>query len=43
MLPLRGYDMNYVLDGGKKIKLATIVYDKKSGRVMELSTKVPGL
>ncbi|WOG88334.1 hypothetical protein DCAR_0207569 [Daucus carota subsp. sativus] len=43
LLPLRGYDMNYVLDGGKKMKLAARVYNEKSGRVMELSTNVPGL
>ncbi|XP_028806449.1 aldose 1-epimerase-like [Neltuma alba] len=41
----KGYDMNYVLDGeyGKKLKLAAIVQDHESGRVMELSTNAPGL
>ncbi|KAH7850915.1 hypothetical protein Vadar_004556 [Vaccinium darrowii] len=40
-----GYDINYALDGGasKKLKTAAIVHDKKSGRVMELSTNQPGL
>lgn len=47
-----GYDINYVLDGGKgkeikvgglDIKLAAILQDKKSGRVMRLSTNAPGL
>ncbi|CAJ1828544.1 unnamed protein product [Sphenostylis stenocarpa] len=41
----KGYDINYVLDGekGKKTKLAAIVQDKKSGRVLELYTNAPGL
>ncbi|KAG5535069.1 hypothetical protein RHGRI_022998 [Rhododendron griersonianum] len=40
-----GYDINYALDGGSSEKLMTaaIVYDKKSGRVMELLTNQPGL
>ncbi|PQP99364.1 aldose 1-epimerase [Prunus yedoensis var. nudiflora] len=40
-----GYDINYVLDGGagNKLKPAAVVYDKKSGRVLELSTNAPGL
>ena len=41
-----GYDINYVLDGAKEkdgIKLAAIVMDKKSGRVMKLATNQPGL
>ncbi|KAK7266349.1 hypothetical protein RIF29_18993 [Crotalaria pallida] len=40
-----GYDINYVLDGakGKEIKLAAIVHDKKSGRVLKLSTTAPGM
>lgn len=42
-LPI-GYDTNYVIDGGvDKIKRTAIVFDKKSGRVMELSTNVPGV
>ncbi|XP_047158897.1 galactose mutarotase-like [Vigna umbellata] len=41
----KGYDINYVLDveKGKKKKLAAIVHDKKSGRVLELYTNAPGL
>ncbi|KAK7394518.1 hypothetical protein VNO78_15047 [Psophocarpus tetragonolobus] len=39
----KGYDINYVLDGEKKIKLAAIVQDKKSGRVLQLYTNAPGL
>ncbi|KAF7802955.1 Aldose 1-epimerase [Senna tora] len=49
----KGYDINYVLDGeekGKKkknkkmmMKLAAIVQDEKSGRVMELFTNAPGV
>lgn len=40
-----GYDINYALDGGasKNLKTAAIVYDKKSGRVMEVSTNQPGV
>ncbi|KAA8548001.1 hypothetical protein F0562_004430 [Nyssa sinensis] len=40
-----GYDINYVLDGqvSHKMKLAAIVHDNKSGRVMELLTNAPGL
>ncbi|KAF3444768.1 hypothetical protein FNV43_RR14461 [Rhamnella rubrinervis] len=40
-----GYDINYVLDGGlgDKLKPAAVVYDKKSGRVLELSTDAPGV
>ena len=36
-----GYDINYVLGGGysKKLKVAAIVKDKKSGRSLELSTR----
>lgn len=41
----KGYDINYVLDGerGRKMKLAAIVHDNRSGRVMELFTNAPGL
>ncbi|XLT57124.1 hypothetical protein HN873_049728 [Arachis hypogaea] len=39
----KGYDINYVLDSEKKIKLAAIVKDHKSGRVLELYTNAPGL
>ncbi|CAI8594336.1 unnamed protein product [Vicia faba] len=42
-----GYDINYVLNKGKDkneaLKVAAIVMDKKSGRVMKLSTNAPGL
>ncbi|XP_061351214.1 uncharacterized protein LOC133296279 [Gastrolobium bilobum] len=40
-----GYDINYVLDGkkGREFKLAAIVMDKKSGRVMKLITNAPGV
>ncbi|KAJ8775117.1 hypothetical protein K2173_020121 [Erythroxylum novogranatense] len=40
-----GYDINYALDGsgGKRLKKAAIVHDKKSGRVMQLYTNQPGL
>jgi aldose 1-epimerase len=43
-----GYDINYVLNKGKlgnkeELKVAAIVFDKKSGRVMKLSTNAPGL
>ncbi|KAJ1386876.1 Glycoside hydrolase-type carbohydrate-binding [Sesbania bispinosa] len=40
-----GYDINYVLDGGKdtEFKLGAIVMDRKSGRVLKLTTNAPGL
>ncbi|KAL6990325.1 aldose 1-epimerase [Sarracenia purpurea var. burkii] len=39
-----GYDINYVLDGHtRELKTAAIVYDKRSGRVMEVLTNQPGL
>ncbi|GKD46061.1 aldose 1-epimerase-like protein [Tanacetum coccineum] len=40
-----GYDINYVLDGekGKKMKLAAIVWDEKSGRSFKLTTDAPGV
>nr|XP_043614894.1 galactose mutarotase-like [Erigeron canadensis] len=40
-----GYDINYVLDGekGKKMKVAAIVWDEKSGRSMKLTTDAPGV
>ncbi|KAF5735531.1 aldose 1-epimerase-like [Tripterygium wilfordii] len=40
-----GYDINYALNGGSSHKLSTtaIVYDKKSGRKMELLTNQPGV
>ena len=39
------YDINYVLDGekGKKMKVAAIVWDEKSGRSMKLETNAPGV
>ncbi|XP_028780547.1 aldose 1-epimerase-like [Neltuma alba] len=40
----KGYDINYVLDGEKgRMKLAAIVHDNKSGRVMKLFTNAPGV
>ncbi|KAF4390728.1 hypothetical protein G4B88_015618 [Cannabis sativa] len=42
----KGYDINYVLDGvpeGKELKRVAVVYDKKSGRSMDLSTNKPGV
>jgi aldose 1-epimerase len=39
-----GYDLNYVLDSeGKKLALAAVVRDPKSGRVMEMFTTEPGV
>jgi aldose 1-epimerase len=38
-----GYDINYVLNGGTRLKLAARVYEPKSGRVMEVLTTEPGL
>ena len=39
-----GYDLNYVLNGkSDKIKLAAILYEPKSGRVMKLYTNQPGV
>jgi aldose 1-epimerase len=38
-----GYDLNYVLDSDGKLKLAAIVHEPKSGRVMEVLTTEPGI
>ncbi|KAF4390745.1 hypothetical protein G4B88_015635, partial [Cannabis sativa] len=40
-----GYDINYVLDGTPygALKRVAVVYDKKSGRSMKLSTNAPGV
>ncbi|KAF8390231.1 hypothetical protein HHK36_024756 [Tetracentron sinense] len=40
-----GYDINYVLDGGRghRMKKTAMVHDSKSGRVMELWTNAPGV
>lgn len=39
-----GYDTNFALDaGGKKLALAAVVKDSKSGRVMEMETTEPGV
>jgi len=40
-----GYDINYVLDGGvgHEMKPTAVVHEKKSGRVLELSTNAPGV
>lgn len=42
----KGYDINYVLDGpasDEVLKPVAVVYDKKSGRSLKLSTNVPGV
>ncbi|KAG8384720.1 hypothetical protein BUALT_Bualt04G0147600 [Buddleja alternifolia] len=41
----RGFDINYVVDGhkGQKMKPIAMVYNKKSGRVMKLSSNAPGV
>lgn len=38
-----GYDHNFVLRGGGKLKLAARVYEPTSGRVMEIDTTEPGI
>ncbi|KAL8486712.1 hypothetical protein ACS0TY_023416 [Phlomoides rotata] len=40
-----GYDINYVVDGrrGLKLKPIAVVYDKRSGRTMKLSANSPGV
>lgn len=40
-----GYDINYVLDvdARRQLKRAAVVYEKKSGRVLELLTNAPGV
>jgi aldose 1-epimerase len=39
-----GYDHNYVLNsGGKKLALAALVYEPKTGRVMEVYTTEPAI
>ncbi|KAL2456717.1 Galactose mutarotase-like superfamily protein [Abeliophyllum distichum] len=41
----KGYDINYVLNGYKSemMKPVAVVYNKKSGRVMKLSSNAPGV
>lgn len=41
----KGYDINYVVDGYKsgKLKPVSVVYDKKSGRMMRISATAPGV
>jgi aldose 1-epimerase len=40
----KGYDLNYVLDsGGKKFDLAARVYERRTGRFLEVWTDEPGL
>jgi len=42
--PQRGYDHNFVLDGGgKTLALAARVYEPRTGRVMEVLTDQPGV
>ncbi|KAL3378744.1 hypothetical protein AABB24_004592 [Solanum stoloniferum] len=36
-----GYDRNYVLDSNEIMKAVAIVYDKKSGRVMDIQASAP--
>jgi len=38
-----GYDLNYVLRGGKDLKVAARVHEPKSGRVMVMMTTEPGV
>ncbi|XP_019225028.1 PREDICTED: aldose 1-epimerase-like isoform X2 [Nicotiana attenuata] len=38
-----GYDINYALDSSAKMKHVAIVYDKKSGRVMDLQASARGV
>ncbi|KAM3286571.1 galactose mutarotase [Capsicum chacoense] len=38
-----GYDINYALDSTEKMKAVAIVYDKKSGRVMDIKATAPGV
>ncbi|KAK4804064.1 hypothetical protein SAY86_003881 [Trapa natans] len=40
----KGFDINYVLDSSRKsLQRAAVVHDRRSGRVMELSTNQPGV
>jgi len=39
----RGYDHNWVLDGGGKLIEAAELYDPSSGRVLKVSTDQPGI
>lgn len=43
LLQGKGYDHNFVLDGGTGMKLAARVNDPKSGRVLEVRTTEPGV
>jgi aldose 1-epimerase len=38
-----GYDHNYVLRGGKGLRLAAVVTEPKTGRLMEMHTAEPGV
>ncbi|KAH0750431.1 hypothetical protein KY290_029663 [Solanum tuberosum] len=38
-----GYDINYALDSTEKMKHVAIVYDKKSGREMDIKATAPGV
>ncbi len=40
---MSGYDHNYILGGGKTLKLAARLSDPKSGRVMEVRTTQPAV
>jgi len=41
--PMSGYDHNYVLSGGKEMKLAARLTEPKSGRIMEVRTTQPAI
>jgi aldose 1-epimerase len=43
LLRARGYDHNWVLDGGPGLRFAARVVDPRSGRVMEVATTEPGV
>ena len=40
---LNGYDHNFVLAGGKTLKLASRLTEPKSGRIMEVKTTQPAV
>ena len=43
MPKLNGYDHNYILSGGKTMKLAARLIEPKSGRIMEIRTTQPAV
>lgn len=38
-----GYDFNYILSGGRELKMAARLVDPKSGRIMEVRTTQPAV